>query len=39
LIGEIADGVAEGRLREDGSREILAHGVDLREEGHGLLAA
>src|ERR1700730_4573500 len=32
LIGEIADGVAEGRLGEDRSREILAHGVHLREE-------
>ena len=36
LIGEIADGVAEGRLGKDGPREILAHALDLRQQWHGL---
>ena len=39
LIGEIADRLAHGRRRQDGPREILAHGVDLREQGRGALPA
>jgi hypothetical protein len=33
LIGEITDHVAEGRPGADGSREIVAHALDLRQDG------